>query len=97
MSENRVFVRLLPLPDTVRGCVRPNDDGTFSVYLNARDDEKMRRETLSHELRHVELGHFYSEKSVAEMELEAEGAAPREARETVIYGGLEDLKSRFRP
>lgn len=97
MKTDGVFVRLIPLPATVHGCVRPNDDGTFSVYINSNDSESVRRDTLRHELRHIDLGHFWSDKTIAEMEREAEGdEAPLDRlREIVIYDSLEDLRENF--
>ena len=40
------YVRLVELPPTVFGATLPNDDGTFSVYINARLGDAARRETL---------------------------------------------------
>ena len=67
------YVRLVDLPHAVYGVTMPNDDGTFSVYINARLSEKDRRETLEHEIEHMARGHFYSEASIAEQEAEANG------------------------
>ena len=54
------FVRVVELPAAVRGVTVPNDDGTFSVYINALYDTRVQRRTLEHELVHLARDHFYS-------------------------------------
>ena len=67
------YVRLVELPPTVLGATLPNDDGTFSVYINARLGDKARRETLRHELEHMARDHFYQSAPIAAQEAEARG------------------------
>lgn len=69
------YVRLVELPPTVLGVTLPNDDGTFSVYINARLGDEARRETLRHELEHMARDHFYQSAPVAAQEAEASGRA----------------------
>lgn len=69
------FVRVLDLPPSVKGLVIPNDDGTFSIFINAIYDTKTQRKTLEHELEHLARDHFYKEQPVALQEAEASGAA----------------------
>jgi len=67
------------LPDKVYGATLPNDDGSFSIYLNSNYPEEFQQRVFKHELRHVYEDHFYQErKSVAVMEAEANGARPIE-------------------
>ena len=47
------FVRMLRLPDNVRGAVRLNSDGTFSVYLNPDYSREDQIDTYEHELWHI--------------------------------------------
>ncbi len=68
------YVRLVELPPTVLGATLPNDDGTFSVYINARLGDAARRETLRHELEHMARDHFYQSAPIAAQEAEASGA-----------------------
>lgn len=71
------FVRLVPLPASVDGVTVPNDDGTFDIYLNANLCEAKQQDRLQHEIKHIIEDHFYQEsKSVAQLEQEANGAAP---------------------
>ena len=63
-----VFVRVIELPESVRGVTLPNDDATYSVYLHARLTQAQRDETLSHELYHIEHDDLYSSEPVGARE-----------------------------
>lgn len=68
------FVRYLPLDNTKNpAVVCMNDDGTFDIYLNSLCSDEKCREGLEHELRHIELDHFYSDKDIYTIEAEAHG------------------------
>ena len=69
---NDYYVRVIGLPRTVDGVTVPNGDGSFSIYINARLSERQQRETLEHELRHVERDHFYTDRDLRLVEQEAE-------------------------
>ena len=62
------FVRFIPLPWHVRGFVTPNDDDTYSIYINSLLPEAIQRAALEHELRHIQNGDLYSAESVATIE-----------------------------
>lgn len=62
------FVRFIPLPWHVRGFVTPNDDDTYSVYINSLLPEAIQRAALEHELRHIQNGDLYSPESAAAIE-----------------------------
>ena len=66
-----IFVRYLAFPRTVRGVTMPNDDGTFSVYINTCLCEQVQQETFAHELAHIRLNHFYDYEPVVVNEREA--------------------------
>lgn len=73
------YIRRLPFPNrSVKAVTFPNDDGTFDIYLNTLYPEGELRSALEHELRHIELGHFYSDKSILQKEREADGLPPEE-------------------
>lgn len=67
------YIRVVELPAAVRGVTLPNDDGTFSIYINALYNDDIRRKTLEHELEHLARDHFYTEQGVAVQEAEASG------------------------
>ena len=98
------YVRVVALPPTVRGVTVPNEDGTFSVYINSLFDDEAQRGALEHELEHLARDHFYSDAPVAAQEAEASGRAPEQAgsppppRERMIplYASLKDLEEYLR-
>lgn len=65
------FVRMVELPEGVRGATAPNDDGTFSVYLNSRLSREIGSSCLEHELRHIVHDDFSRPQSVEEKERDA--------------------------
>ncbi len=67
------YVRLVELPRRVEGVTVPNNDGSFSVYINSLLSESRRQKVLSHELEHIEKEHFYVDMPVSRMEKQAEG------------------------
>ena len=68
------YVRLVELPRRVEGVTVPNNDGSFSVYINSLLSESQRQRVLDHELEHLEKEHFYVDMPVSRMEQQAEGA-----------------------
>lgn len=94
------FVRIIDLPPTVRGITLPNEDGSFSIYINAIFDDAVRREALEHELEHMARGHFYRrDEAVARQEMEARGLIPptvrppeKAGRRIRRYLGMEELE-----
>lgn len=56
---SNAYIRLLPLPFHVEGCVLPNEDGSFDIYLNSRLPEECREKALLHELTHIKKDHLY--------------------------------------
>lgn len=63
------FVRVIPFPVyTIGGMVTPNDDGTFSIYINSRLSLQRQKEALDHELDHIRNNDFYNGKPIQEIE-----------------------------
>ncbi|MCD8321472.1 MAG: hypothetical protein LUC89_01115 [Oscillospiraceae bacterium] len=79
MDDSDFYIRRLDFPNrSVKAITFPNDDGTFDIYLNTLYPESELQTALAHELRHIRLGHFYSDAPIAQKEAEADGkpAAP---------------------
>lgn len=71
------YVRRLPFPNrSVRAATFLNDDGTYDIYVNTLLTDSEQQRALEHELRHIRLGHFYSDAPIAEKEAEADGRVP---------------------
>ena len=63
------FVRIVPFPvNCIGGAVTPNDDGTYSVYINANVDYYRQRKAYRHEVKHIENGDFYNSVSICDIE-----------------------------
>ena len=92
------FVRFIELPRAVRGVTVPNDDGTFSVYINSLYGDETQRETLEHELSHLARDHFYRGGPIALQEAEAGGRPlPAPARRQIrLYPSLKALEDHLR-
>lgn len=67
------YVRLVDLPPSVSGAVCPNEDGTFSIYINAKNTLKKQLETLDHEIRHIINDDFYSDLPIEVIESKQKG------------------------
>lgn len=65
------FIRLVPFPPGADGAVMTNDDGTYSIYIDANATREQQNIALRHELRHIEHVHFYSDMTIDQIEAEA--------------------------
>ena len=54
------FIRYMELPRGIFAFVTPNDDCTFSVYLDPRRSHDQQVEDIEHELRHILRDDFYN-------------------------------------
>lgn len=96
MIEDDAFVRLVELPWSIRGLTVPNNDGTYTVYINSLLPEETQRETLAHELYHIEHDHLYDNSPVTKAECAAGGVAIS-ANDKDIFEWLEANKSFLLP
>lgn len=64
-----IIVRFIDMD--VPGVTVLDSDGNYNIYINARLSFEQRRKVYDHELRHIDLDHFYDGRSVAENEKEA--------------------------
>ncbi len=67
-----VFVRQVVLPSTIHGTTVVDADGNYNVYINKRLCHQKKLDTLKHEMRHIEQGHFYDTNPIEQNEREAE-------------------------
>lgn len=71
MIENvDYFVRVVDFPKGVNriGFVLLNDDGTYSVYINARASEAQKRKAMRHEYNHMANDDMYGNKDIRKIE-----------------------------
>lgn len=62
------FVRFVSFPVPAEGMTMPNDDGTFSIYINTNIPEPRQVGAYFHEVRHIEAGDLEGDKDVREVE-----------------------------
>ena len=62
------FVRYMKMPKGIYACVTPNDDGTFSVYLDPRRSHDQQLADYRHEVRHIANDDFYNGLPLQEVE-----------------------------
>ena len=58
---------------TAREAVTLNDDGTFTIFVNARIPQECISEVVAHAIKHIDNGDFFSDKTVQQIEMEAHG------------------------
>ena len=68
LPEVDYFVRTVDLPAEVGGLVAVNEDGTYSVYINAKLSSSRQEKALRHEVDHIENDDFYNGKPIEEVE-----------------------------
>lgn len=69
IENSDYFIRHLPFPvSKIGGMVMPNDDGTYSIYINANLNPERQRKAFFHELKHIENDDLYNGKPIEEIE-----------------------------
>ena len=54
------FVRIVKLPKGIKAMIVPNDDGTFSMYLDSRRTREQWIDDWTHEIWHLIRNDFYN-------------------------------------
>ena len=62
------FVYYEKFPPSIRGLVTPNDDGTFSIFLNSRMSDAWKLVTYAHEVKHIQNDDFYNDIPIQRIE-----------------------------
>lgn len=66
---DEINVQILDFGNSIPATVTINDDGSFSIFLNARLSYERRMQAYLHELRHIQRGDFFTFGTVEEKEL----------------------------
>lgn len=72
MTNDDIFVYLLPLPTRTREVVTPNDDGTYTIFINERLSNDGQIKAYDHAIKHIKNTDF-SKRDVQSIEAEAHG------------------------
>lgn len=86
LQDADVFVRPLNMETGIHEQIHDNNDGTYTVFLNARDSFDVQKKSYEHAVRHIQNGDF-EKASVQEIELAAHGQISRQY--------LEEWKAQF--
>lgn len=70
---DEIITRLADLPTTIAGYTVRDAVGDFTIILNSRLTEERQKETLEHELEHIQNGDFSSNRPVGLIEIYAHG------------------------
>lgn len=62
------YIRMVRLPYQIKGFIVPNDDGTFSMYLNDLLDFEQLLDAYIHEYLHLLNEDHYSTRQIWEIE-----------------------------
>ena len=62
------FVREVKLPHKIYGIVVPDIECNYNIYINQNISFSKKYEAIHHELRHIERGDCFSERSCFELE-----------------------------
>ena len=71
MIENAdYFVRIINFPKSVNrvGFVLLNEDGTYSIYINARASDAQKRKAMRHEYAHMANDDMFGDKDIRQIE-----------------------------
>jgi len=64
----RVILRYISLPPTIKGLTVQDNEGNYNVYLNARHTHESNLQTLHHEIQHIEKRDFSRFEHVKDIE-----------------------------
>lgn len=62
------FIYFRTMPPKIYAYIRPNSDGTFSIYLDPRRSYLQRKKDLDHELNHIRNDDFYNGLPITSVE-----------------------------
>lgn len=65
-----IGVYLVDLPHGIRGFTRRNEDGSYTMLINARLNSEMQVQTYDHEIQHIENGDYDGVKEINSLEYE---------------------------
>lgn len=69
---NKVFVRYISMPVTVKGAIVTDADGNYNMYINSDLSPKARRAAYEHEYNHLRNNDFYNEDEICIIEERAD-------------------------
>ena len=68
LPERDFHVYYMKLPLSVRGVVTPNEDDTYSIFLNSLYPDSVHVKTFHHEINHIKNEDFTNELPIEKVE-----------------------------
>ena len=89
IPEYNIFVHIMDLPGSAEEAVTENEDGTYSIFIDAQLSPLGREKAYQHAIEHIKNGDFEKE-NVQEIELDAHNIS--------VFGGakMEDESNAIR-
>lgn len=60
LEDADYYIRIIKLPEGIKAMIIPNDDGTFSMYLDSRRTWEQWLDDWEHEVWHILRNDFYN-------------------------------------
>lgn len=60
LEDADYYIRVIKLPEGIKAMIIPNDDGTFSMYLDSRRTWEQWLDDWEHEIWHILRNDFYN-------------------------------------
>lgn len=69
MDDCDFFIKLVPFPrGPIHGATTPNEDGTYSMYIDSNVDRTVQLRAYWHEYEHLAFEDFSNDKDIEEIE-----------------------------
>ena len=72
MTDDEYRVYMMPFPGDILATVRVDADGFPSIYINDALSPDAKKRAFAHELRHIADEDFYNDRSIEEVERDAD-------------------------
>ena len=69
MSKD-IFTRIIPLPDNVHAMTHVNQNGSFTILLNANNTVERRLNAYRHELERIQHGNYSIDTAIRQFKAE---------------------------
>ena len=69
-----IIIRYVNLPVSVRAYTLTDANDDYNIYVNKELNSIEQKKAVDHEMRHINIDHFYRDSSVTSDEAEAENA-----------------------
>ena len=70
---NDIYVRLIRLPDTVRGITAVDENGDYNIYINSNLSNDQQKRVYEHECAHINNNDFDNFDDISFIERRADG------------------------